>query len=195
MALRHVLMILLHEKPASGYELTKAFEEVAGNFWQASHQQVYRELSRMRDEGLVDAEDIAQQGRPDKKDYSLTEEGLTQLREWLRQPTVAKRSNDEGLVRLLGARLLGREALMRDLQAQGDAHRQRLEMYRQMEQAEDFANNVGAMAVYERMAYLALLKGIRMEAARAAWTEEALSLLERWGEFPADAGGRGRHRG
>lgn len=184
MALRHVLMILLHEKPASGYELTKAFEEVAGNFWQASHQQVYRELSRMRDEGLVEAEDIAQEGRPDKKDYSLTDEGLAQLREWLRQPTVAKRSNDEGLVRLLGARLLGREALMRDLRAQGDAHRQRLERYRQIERAADYANAIAAMSVYERMAYLALLKGIRLETARAAWAEEAISLLEQWGKFP-----------
>jgi len=184
MALRHVLMILLHEQPASGYGLTKAFEEVAGNFWQASHQQVYRELARMREEGLVESEDIAQQGRPDKKDYSLTELGLAELRSWLQQPTVAKRSNDEGLVKLLGANLLGRTALMRDLRSQGAAHRQRLEAYRQIEQTEDCANNIESMTVYERMAYLTLLKGIRLEQARAEWTDEALSLLGQWTAIP-----------
>jgi PadR family transcriptional regulator AphA len=179
MALRNVLMTLLHGKPATGYDLTKSFEEVAGFFWQASHQQVYRELSRMLEEGLVESKEIEQQGRPDKKIYSLTDVGLEQLRQWLRQPTEHKRNNDEGLVRLLGAELLGREGLIQDLQSQREAHKKRLAVYERI-QAVDYADGFESKTNYQLMAYLTLLKGIRMEQARVKWTQEALSLLQQW---------------
>ncbi|WP_447644114.1 PadR family transcriptional regulator [Nocardioides zeae] len=72
MALEHVLLVALRERGGSGLELTQRFERTLGNFWQASHQQIYRTLGRMADDGWVDVETVAQTGRPDKKVYAVS---------------------------------------------------------------------------------------------------------------------------
>ena len=178
MALRHVLLTLLSEQPATGYALTKSFEEVAGYFWQASHQQVYRELAAMQAEGLVEVREVMQSNRPDKKEYTLSATGLAELRRWLEQPTELRRSNDEGLVKLLGAHLLGREGVLKDLETQANAHRKKLATYRKLKA--EFDDSVADKTLYERMAYVTLLKGIRVETARLQWTREAKQLIEQW---------------
>lgn len=56
----------------SGYTMTKKLADV----WQASHQQVYRELNALTDTGHVHFVRKPQDGKPDLKLYSLTERGI-----------------------------------------------------------------------------------------------------------------------
>jgi len=37
----------------TGYELAKTFDSSIGFFWKTDHQQIYRELSRLRDRGYI----------------------------------------------------------------------------------------------------------------------------------------------
>jgi DNA-binding PadR family transcriptional regulator len=80
MSLRHALLGLLEEHPASGYELTKRFEMSLANVWSATHSQIYPELSRMADAGLVVA---GAEGARGRKEYRITPEGSAELRRWL----------------------------------------------------------------------------------------------------------------
>jgi PadR family transcriptional regulator AphA len=48
MALREVILTVLARGEMTGYEITKDFEVVYVHFWRASHQQVYRELARLK---------------------------------------------------------------------------------------------------------------------------------------------------
>ncbi|MEC9051419.1 MAG: PadR family transcriptional regulator, partial [Actinomycetota bacterium] len=73
MALEHALLVALSEQPASGLDLTKRFGRSIGFFWSATHQQIYRVLGRMDRDGWVSVEEVAQQGRPDKKVYAVTD--------------------------------------------------------------------------------------------------------------------------
>ena len=47
MSLPHALLTSLAERPGSGSELAGRFDRSIGYFWQATHQQIYRELARL----------------------------------------------------------------------------------------------------------------------------------------------------
>src|SRR3954466_9505925 len=108
MSLRHVLLTILLEKPATGYDLTRTFEEQLRHFWQATHQQVYRELAGLLADGFVKVSAVAQNDKPDKKIYRISRAGERALSDWLRSPPRHRPINDEVLIRLLSGNLLGR---------------------------------------------------------------------------------------
>ena len=63
MALEHAILVSLAERSATGYDLARRFDASIGNFWKASHQQIYKVLGRMHADGLVTSEAVAQDGR------------------------------------------------------------------------------------------------------------------------------------
>ena len=75
MALEHAILVSLAERSGTGYELARRFDASIGNFWKASHQQIYKVLGRMEADALVTSQTVTQDGRPDKKVYALTEAG------------------------------------------------------------------------------------------------------------------------
>jgi len=85
MSLPHGLLGLLRYESKTGYELTKIFEASLNHFWHAQSSQIYRELNRMEDKGWVTSESIIQDKRPNKRVYSITENGHKVFIKWLCQ--------------------------------------------------------------------------------------------------------------
>src|ERR1700744_823183 len=83
MALPHAILVSLREQAGSGYELTHRFDRSIGYFWNATHQQIYRTLRTMEDDGWVSAKVVAQRGRPDKKVYTVSDAGRAELARWI----------------------------------------------------------------------------------------------------------------
>jgi len=83
MSLPHGLLGLLRYESKTGYELTKTFEASLNHFWHAQSSQIYRELNRMEDKGWVASQNIIQNKRPNKRVYSITEDGNKAFIEWL----------------------------------------------------------------------------------------------------------------
>jgi DNA-binding PadR family transcriptional regulator len=81
MSLRYGLLNLLHGAPMSGYDLAKSFEMSMGNVWPAQHSQIYPELAKLVDEGLIIQTGKGPRGR---KVYETTPQGIEALQEWLR---------------------------------------------------------------------------------------------------------------
>src|SRR5215469_16273245 len=100
MALGDAILACLTERPMTGYELAKTFDASIGFFWKADHQQIYRELSKLRDRGHVQARDVVQYGKPNKLVYTLTPEGRGAFRHWAAQPSVPPSIKDALLVRM-----------------------------------------------------------------------------------------------
>jgi DNA-binding PadR family transcriptional regulator len=80
MALADAILACLTERPMTGYELAKTFDASIGFFWKADHQQIYRELSKLRDRGHVQAREVVQTGKPNKLVYTLTDDGRAAFR-------------------------------------------------------------------------------------------------------------------
>lgn len=79
--LKYVILDLLKDKPAHGYELIRALEDRFGGFYSPSPGAVYPTLQMLEDMGYVSADQ--QEGR---KVYSITDAGRSYLNE--RQPQV-----------------------------------------------------------------------------------------------------------
>jgi len=87
MSLPHGLLGLLGYENRTGYELTKIFNDSLNYFWHAQSSQIYRELNRMEEKGWVSSQSVVQEKRPNKRVYSITEEGRIAFAEWLNEET------------------------------------------------------------------------------------------------------------
>jgi len=67
----------------TGYELDKEFKDTLAFFWSAKASQIYRELDAMQQNGWLSSKRVIQEDKPNKRVYSITEEGEKQLKEWL----------------------------------------------------------------------------------------------------------------
>jgi len=67
----------------SGWDLVVRAEERIGEFWSLTQSQVYRELARMAQEGLVEA---GEPGTRARKVYAISDEGRDAFVEWVRRP-------------------------------------------------------------------------------------------------------------
>ena len=83
MSLRHAALGLLAQHPASGYDLLKKFEESMANVWPATQSQLYTDLGKLADMGLIKVSDVGPRGR---KEYAITDAGRKELLRWMTSP-------------------------------------------------------------------------------------------------------------
>lgn len=83
--LKYAILGMVNREPLTGYDITKGFNESLSKFWEAKHSQIYPEMRRLVDEGLVSFEVTIQGERMKKKLYSITPKGREELMDWLRQ--------------------------------------------------------------------------------------------------------------
>ncbi|HJD80713.1 PadR family transcriptional regulator [Kitasatospora aureofaciens] len=192
MALEHAILVSLLEQPGSGYELARRFDRSIGRFWTATHQQIYRVLRRMEADGWVAAEEVAQDGRPDKKVYSAAGPGRAALAEWLREPVEPETVRHELAVKIRAAAFDDPAALtvlISEVERHRESHSALLARYLHGEQR-DFPD-LGALDVQQELQHVVLRGGIEFERMNLAWLDDVLTTLRRL----ADGRGRGRGTG
>lgn len=183
MSLAHALLASLVQQPTTGYELVKDFNDRIACYWQASQQQIYRELSRLETQGWVESERVIQTDRPNKKVYHLTPEGLRVLREWVAEPSDATAIREELLVKVLAGYLVDPGVIRTEIERRRAYHQARLERYHQMEQS--FCQPPAQSSVPMQFMYRTLRRGIRYEQEWVNWCGETLVWLD---SLPAQDG-------
>lgn len=83
MLIKSAILGILSWKPSSGYELKKIFEDSSFMHWSGNNNQIYGSLNKLEDEKLVTSEVVHQENSPSKKIYTISEEGLRELKESL----------------------------------------------------------------------------------------------------------------
>jgi DNA-binding PadR family transcriptional regulator len=86
MSLKHGILGLLNYGSMTGYELDKAFKASLAFFWQAKASQIYRELDAMERSGWLTSKRILQTEKPNKRVYTITDSGKSELMSWLLLP-------------------------------------------------------------------------------------------------------------
>lgn len=89
------LLCILATHSYTGYDLMLKIQP----FWHAKHSQIYPLLAALEKDGLVQYEEVAQSDKPDKKIYSITDKGLSELKEWIAQPSAEPVSRDEMMLK------------------------------------------------------------------------------------------------
>jgi DNA-binding PadR family transcriptional regulator len=176
MALEHALLVSLTERAGSGYELARRFDKSIGFFWRATHQQIYRVLKRMEESGWLSSETIAQEGRPDKKVYTVNEAGRAELARWIAAPTDTSIPRNELGVKIRAAAHGDIGTLCDEVVRHREQHNQCLELYRLIEKRDFPAPDQLAGTPLHQ--YLVLRAGIRVESGFVEWCDEVLQALQ-----------------
>lgn len=175
MSIQHALLTSLLEKPSTGYELANRFDRSIGYFWQATHQQIYRELGRMVTVGWLMAQDCPEADKRRKKIYQVLPAGREELLRWAGEPQESGDQSQALLIKLRAEAVIGPLGLREEVLHLVKQHQAMLETYRQIEQR-DFSS--ASLTRAQRLQYVVLRRGIMLEESWLAWADELLPLIE-----------------
>jgi DNA-binding PadR family transcriptional regulator len=169
MSLRHALLGLLAEQPASGWDLSRRFDDVLGAVWPAGHPQIYGELRRLEQDGFIE---IESEGPRRRKAYRITDLGLTEVRRWLRDVEVDHTLRLEALLRSVFFWLMTPDQLSGHLRREASYYETVAASYRELAEAKDRGDfGSGPQTQSLRIAAEA---GARLNTALGAWATWAL---------------------
>jgi PadR family transcriptional regulator, regulatory protein AphA len=152
--------------PSTSYDLKRAISRSIGYFWVFPHAGLYSEPQRLVTMGLL-AASSEQDGRR-RRTYSLTEEGLRELRAWLAAPTNEHfQLRDVAELKLFFNELGEPSNVQRLAREQIAQHEERIKVFQSMQRRYSAVEGVAP-----RLATLRL--GLEMEhAALRFWTQLA----------------------
>ena len=166
MSLRHALLGALADRPRTGYALLKHFEQSLAYAWPASHSQIYPELARLLEAGLIAQTDT---GPRNSRTYSVTANGLAEIRRWLGETEPDRRVRSDGALRTFFLWLLEPEEAALQLETERAYWRAVLDEF---ERIQDEPTGDDRKS---RTFRIALEGGIAGVEARLAWLEAAIA--------------------
>jgi DNA-binding PadR family transcriptional regulator len=129
--LHYIILGLLGAHPMSGYDIKRAFDRSLATYWNAGNSQIYTTLKMLAARKLVSSETVQQEGRPNRRVYSLTPAGRAALDAWLAEPVPSRFTKDEFLTRLFFCGQTSDEIALRHLEEHEESlHAQLADMER-----------------------------------------------------------------
>jgi DNA-binding PadR family transcriptional regulator len=132
MSLKHAILGFLSHLPMSGYDLKKAFDGSVRHFWPADQSQIYRTLSQLAEDGLVEREAAAGETHRDRHVYHITGSGLAELRNWLATPQPPADDREPFLIQVFFSANQDTGRALALLERQRDEIRQQYAFYEQL---------------------------------------------------------------
>ena len=191
MSLDRILLGLLRE-PATGYDLGNAFSENVRHFWSAELSQIYPALKRLEQRGMLRSRVEPSPKGPNRRVYTLTDEGRAELLGWLRGDPAVGTERFAYLAQLYFMDALGdlqeTRAFMTELRGHLAGW---LAQLRALEQ-EIVAAHGGDPARYGDAGFhrfAALRMGVHSIGSKVAWCDETLAAIDRRLAPSRDVGG------
>ncbi|MFI8392685.1 PadR family transcriptional regulator [Streptomyces sp. NPDC085540] len=174
MSLRHALLGLLEDGPASGYDLTARFERSLQKYvWTGRQSHIYPELKRLADGDLIA---VTEEGPRGRRTYAITDAGRAELRDWLLSPPGPRAIRDEHVLRMSLLSVLdlpqARELVLHHLE---EADQVTVELRALADAADSEAHPRGRL----RFGRLAIEYGVHQYQAQQRWAHWALEQLDR----------------
>ena len=165
----YVVLTLIGQGGAGPHDLVR-MARTGRIYWDAAESQWYAEPKRLEGLGLLSAQKEPGRTRP-RTHYMLTQAGRDALAEWMTEPARFPRIQNEPVVRLLAADLVGEDAVLESL---GALHDEIAAISAHLDAAEETAK-----AVPGRTEYLLLNHRLarRVVEAQAQWLEEVEHAL------------------
>ncbi len=179
--LGYALLGLLARESLTGYDLAAQLKARVGFFWHARHSQIYPELARLEERGLVTHEVVEQQDRPDKKVYTVSEAGLQALKEWVVQPPVSRPVRDELVLKAYSLWVADPEAARALFREQERRHEEQLLRYEEIGawMEKEWGEKLTRIDSPHFASYAALQRGIISERGYTDWCRWVAERLER----------------
>ncbi len=167
-ATAYVILGMVSREPRSGYEIKAAVDNTTRFFWAASYGQIYPELKRLSEAGLIEGVDTPTGGRK-RTVYAITVDGEAELKDWLRKPPEAAEMREEGLLKLFFSGVLKPAEAVETLRTMRRHRLELAERLRAMEPEKEDLDDPYPMMV--------LRAGIEFNTWFAEWCERMESQL------------------
>ena len=126
----YVILGMLRLGRRTGYEIKSLVDVSTRFFWAASYGQIYPELARLEQAGLIRGEPDASDGRG-RKAYELTKKGEAALHDWLvSSEPLHLELRHEGALKFFFSDVLTGDERLEPLRAMRQAHEQVLDQLR-----------------------------------------------------------------
>jgi PadR family transcriptional regulator, regulatory protein AphA len=117
-----VILAMIAFGKQTGYDMKQLVDKATRFFWAASYGQIYPELRRLEEQGLIRGQPEPRGGRA-RTVYELTDAGHAALSDWLEpDPEPMFEVRDEGLLRLFFSDLGTPEQRLQNLRAMRESH-------------------------------------------------------------------------
>ena len=130
MSLRFAILGTLSTAPASGYDLARQFDTGLGWFWSAGHSQIYPELRRLENAGLIEGAITTVGERLEKRLYAITAAGQQELLAWVRAEPQYRPNRDPERIQLIFSDLTDTHVVRRHLEQHLEHYRARRDLVR-----------------------------------------------------------------
>jgi PadR family transcriptional regulator, regulatory protein AphA len=183
MSLDYAILGFLNYHPYTGYDLKKIFDTSIRHFWPADQSQIYRTLSRLTENGWAEMEKVAQDDRPDRKVYTITEAGRAVLREWVGGPPPLDLPRSAPLIQVFFSGQLSNEEVLEKFEGYAAIMRAILSQYDQVEgQLGPFEQEITSPREHFFW-MLTLENGLASMRANLQWAESVVERI-RSGQVP-----------
>lgn len=169
----YVLLGTLSFGPRTGYSIKTLLDQSIRFFWATSYSQIYPELKRLAERGLVEGRDTTEGGRK-RVEYRITQTGQEELRAWLRQPPEIFEMRDEGLLKLFFSNAADRQDALRTLAA---IRQRRQEMESHLRELKEGASDLQDGNPYPDIVRRAGVEYARLFACWCSNTERELEAM------------------
>jgi DNA-binding PadR family transcriptional regulator len=171
-----VLLGLLAIEPMSGYDLGLTIQGSVGHFWNESYGQIYPSLKKLANDGFVKYKSERQNGRPERRIYSITDRGRERLTEWLAISPQPEIPRNEMLLKLFFGAQAPTQVLIGYVERMAQERLALLESLERAEREEINQNQHYPGAPYWRMA---VHYGQMEMRTHLRWAEETLAELNK----------------
>lgn len=165
-----VILGMLAVEPRSGYDIKALTDRSTRFFWAASYGQIYPELKRLSEAGLVEGTEEPHGGRK-RTVYRITRDGRRALAAWLSSGQMTHELRDEGLLKLFFAATQDSATVAEVIREKRDTHTAAIEELRAIQPFAAAAERFGPAQI---LAY-----GIAYNEFAVRWCEETLKQIEK----------------
>ncbi len=184
MPLSHAILGFLEYGPMSGYDLKKNFDQSVAHFWSATQSHIYKALEDLESQGLVTSKVIQQEGKPNRKQYQITNAGRAELRRWLATPQPMMGPRSTWLIQIFFAHDLSNEEIANLFEKRIEALRTYLSQLQSAQKNIDQnARKVGIKRV-QNLWQLTLDYGIDNYTNEVNWLEKMLPVVRKLPSLP-----------
>lgn len=179
--LGYAILSLLARIPLSGYDIAREMKKPKSFFFgQAQLGQIYPELTRLEEAALVTSTIIEQQGKPDKKVYTISPTGLQALQSWIVAATPTLETRSEFLIKAHSLWLADAQQALTQFKAHERYHQDNLAAYEAnlAEIEQRWGDSIRLMNIPAFGDYLTVTRGIGYEREYIAWLQWVITILE-----------------
>jgi len=179
MPLAHAILGFLEYQPMSGYDLKKYFDLSITHFWSATQSHIYKALETLEKDGFVESQIIQQTGKPNRKQYQITDAGRGELRRWVSTPLPVEIKREAWLIQVFFAHGITNEEIFNLFEQRIGAMRQYLSQCRLAQ--ENIERNYQAIGIerLQQLWQLTLDYGIDYYENEIAWLEKTLERIRK----------------